>query len=757
MAILKCKMCGGELQLIEGTDFCECEFCGTKQTVPTADNEKKITLFDRANRLRMKAEFDKAAAVYESIVTEFPEEAEGYWGLCLCKYGIEYVDDPQTGKKVPTCHRTSFDGIFKDPNFEMAQEYSDGIARNLYREEAKEIDRLQKAIIEVAQKEDPFNIFICYKETDENGNRTKDSVRAQEIYNELTKAGYKVFFSRITLEDKLGEAYEPYIFSALNSSKIMLAIGTKYDYYNAVWVKNEWSRFLQMMKNDPSKKLIPCYSDIDAYDMPEEFSNLQGQDMAKIGFLQDLLRGIDKIMGKGQIAEKKKENEQANTQTVTADNLLRRGYLSLEDKDWEKAKELFDNVLNIDAENAEAYLGMMLVEKHYPDKIAFSKEYIESGMEEDRYFKRAKQFASGEFKKWIEQLEKEREDELLRDQKQKEDERKKDLENREKIVSVLESIRKRNGLVKDVIQCGHRQTVGLKADGTVVAVGDNEYGQCNVSDWRDIVAIDTDGSHTVGLRNDGTVVAVGDNEYGQCNVSDWRDIVAIATSTFGYTVGLKADGTVVAVGYNQDGQCNVSDWRNIVAIAAGGDHTAGLRSDGTVVAVGDNEYDQCNVSDWRNIVAIAADESYTVGLRTDGTVVAVGDNEYGQCDVSDWRDIVAIDTDGSHTVGLRNDGAVVAVGDNEYGQCDVSDWRDIVAISVDLFYTVGLRSDGTVVAVGENNESRCDVTSWRDIVAIATSQEDTAGLKSDGTVIVAGENYCGECNVSNWKLFNNIS
>lgn len=74
------------------------------------------------------------------------------------------------------------------------------------------------------------------------------------------------------------------------------------------------------------------------------------------------------------------------------------------------------------------------------------------------------------------------------------------------------------------ITAGRRHTVGLKSDGTVVAVGDNKYGQCNVSDWRDIVAIAAGCAHTVGLKSDGTVAAVGDNEYGQCDVSGWRGI-----------------------------------------------------------------------------------------------------------------------------------------------------------------------------------------------------------------------------------------
>ena len=298
MEIIKCKMCGGELVFIEGTNTARCEFCDCVQTVPTLDNDKKLVQFERAERLRKQCEFDKAAGIYENIVAEFRQEAEAYWGLVLCKYGIEYVDDPATGRKVPTCHRSSFDSVMEDSDFEQAMENADEAARRVYRAEAKTIEEIRKGIIAVSGNEQPYDIFICYKETAPDGNRTLDSVIAQDVYDALTDKGYRVFFSRISLEDKLGTEYEPYIFAALNSAKVMLVFGTDFEYFNAVWVKNEWSRFLKLMAADKSKYLIPCYKDIDAYDMPKEFAKLQAQDMGKVGAVQDLLRGIEKLMPK---------------------------------------------------------------------------------------------------------------------------------------------------------------------------------------------------------------------------------------------------------------------------------------------------------------------------------------------------------------------------------------------------------------------------------------------------------------------------
>ena len=352
--IIKCKMCGGDLNIVEGASIAECEFCGSKQTVPVVDDEKKLIQFERAERLRKQCEFDKAAGIYESIVEDFRQEAEAYWGLVLCKYGIEYVDDPATSKKIPTCHRSSFDSIMEDSDFEQVLENADSEARKVYREEAKAIEEIRKGIIAVSANEEPYDIFICYKETDEKGERTLDSVLAQDVYDALTDKGYRVFFSRITLEDRLGVEYEPFIFAALHSAKVMLAFGTDYEYFNAVWVKNEWSRFLKLMTKDKTKHLIPCFKGIDAYDMPKEFAKLQAQDLGKVGAMQDLLRGIEKLL------EQDKKQPQRAVQPAGLDemvsNLLSEAYAAMERKEWETADALLEKAENSEMSTSQRIL-----------------------------------------------------------------------------------------------------------------------------------------------------------------------------------------------------------------------------------------------------------------------------------------------------------------------------------------------------------------------------------------------------------------
>ena len=306
MIVYKCKMCGGNLNIQEGEKTAVCEYCRTQQTVPSTDDEKRANLFNRANHYRQNCEFDKALAIYEHILDEDSNDAEAYWSIVLCRYGIEYVEDPATKERKPTINRMQAQSILQNTDYQMALEHADYTQKNLYEKEATEIDRIQKEILRIAQKEEPYDIFISYKEKAPNGERTKSSVLAQDVYNHLTKEGYRVFFSRISLEDKLGQKYEPYIYSALNSSKIMLVIGTERDEFTAPWVKNEWSRFLAMMRENSEKLLIPCFRDITIDELPDEFQILQSQDMGRIGFEQDLLRGIEKV-----VRQKKEEDRKS--------------------------------------------------------------------------------------------------------------------------------------------------------------------------------------------------------------------------------------------------------------------------------------------------------------------------------------------------------------------------------------------------------------------------------------------------------------
>lgn len=395
--VLKCKMCGGTLKINANQTTAVCEYCGTQQTLPKMDDDRRANLYDRANHYRRNNEFDKAMSIYENILNEDNTDAEAYWSLVLCRYGIEYVEDPATHKRVPTVNRTQFTSIFDDDNYKSALRYADAYQKPIYEQEAKAINEIQKGILAISQKEEPFDVFICYKETDNNGRRTPDSVLANDLYHQLTQEGFKVFFSRITLEDKLGSAYEPYIFAALNSARVMIVLGTKPEYFNAVWVKNEWSRYLALIRGGAKKMLIPAYKDMDPYDLPEEFSHLQAQDMSKLGFMQDLIRGIKKIVS-ADTAKSIKESIANNNTGVEA--TIDRAILLIEDGENEKADELLEQALNVAPKHPMIYVGKLMIETgvRKQDELAS----LVDSFENSPHYEKAIRFANPQLKAALE-------------------------------------------------------------------------------------------------------------------------------------------------------------------------------------------------------------------------------------------------------------------------------------------------------------------------------------------------------------------
>lgn len=289
--------------------------------------------------------------------------------------------------------------ILADPDYLAAVQHApDGYSRTLYEQEGQRIAQLQKKIFAISQREEPYDVFICYRETGENGGRTKESVLAQELYYELAEMGKRAFFARITLESKLGTEYKPYIFAALGSARVMLVIGTSPENFNAVWVKNEWSRFLELVKRDRRRQIVPCYRDMDPYDLPEELSVYQSQDMSKLGFMQDLLRGIEKILGAASPGPEPvtgdRDEPPDDASAPTFESLTERGELFLEDMEFLKADQYFERALDINPRYARAYIGKLCAALRCP----YEKDLAQVKNRLDRYkdFEKAVRFADDE-------------------------------------------------------------------------------------------------------------------------------------------------------------------------------------------------------------------------------------------------------------------------------------------------------------------------------------------------------------------------
>ncbi len=388
--VLKCKCCGDTLQFAKGAKICVCESCGSTQTLPSS--AAKYDDYARADRLRRDFEFDEAMTMYTQIIREEPEDPEGYWNYLLCKYGVEYVQEGNEHK--PTIHRMQQRSITEEEDYKSALEYADDDQRALYEKEAAEIDRISSRFRELCNDDEfgNYDVFISYKDTElKSDDKTWDYREAYNLYDYLKDKHYKVFFSAVTLQSIAGADYEPYIYAALHSAKVMVLFGSKPEYINAPWVKNEWSRYREIIKDDRNRILIPVCRPTD---LPAEFGHIQSVDISKPSYDVDVKEAIRKKIGK------KEEAYQANIgRGLGKNDIKKRIEQNLLAGKWDDVKRNARIVLDMDRTDADAYLSRLLADNRV-SQIAELKG-LNTPVYESDDFKNAAEYGSAEIKKGL--------------------------------------------------------------------------------------------------------------------------------------------------------------------------------------------------------------------------------------------------------------------------------------------------------------------------------------------------------------------
>ena len=292
-----CKSCGGSMN--RSGNYYVCEFCGNKWEI---DSSNDVHAVDRANAWRAlrDGDFEKAAELFEEIITKESTNHEAYWGRALATGGIIYVTDMNENKKVPTCNNITEESFFDGKDVQNAISLAPEDIAETYKQQADYIEKVRIEWLEKASKEPAYDVFISFKDSDrENGiARTQDSIDAQDLYNALVAEGYKVFFSRVSLRDKVSEQYEPYIYNAIKTAKVMIVFGEKAEYFSSVWIKNEWSRFKNRIVSGEKHKnsLVVVYKNLNPGDLPVVLKSRQCLNAADMTFLSDLNRHIRRVI-----------------------------------------------------------------------------------------------------------------------------------------------------------------------------------------------------------------------------------------------------------------------------------------------------------------------------------------------------------------------------------------------------------------------------------------------------------------------------
>ena len=799
MIALKCKMCGGDLSVSPGASVGTCQYCGTTMTLPVTGSTQVADQFNRASGLRQGDEFDRASEVYLRLLEANPRDAEAHWGMVLCRFGITYVEDPKTGRRLPTCNRVRFGSILEDEDYLQAITWADGEAKAVYQAEAEAIAAIQREFLDISAREEPFDVFLCYKEKDGQGERTPDSVLAQELYYELTEKGYRVFFSRLTLEGKLGISYEPYIFAALRSARVMVVVTTRAEYVNAPWVKNEWSRYLALIRQGEDKVLIPAYRDMDPYTLPEELASLQAQDMGKLGFMQDLLEGIHKFL--------RREPDDGGGRTgPTASTLTKRGMLALEDGDFAAADAHFERALDHDPEEAMAYVGKLMVERKV--KVPSDLGHTGKPLEASSNYRKAVRFADPELKKLLEGCN----EQLLAARRALEQQltgRPAVAQNASPQKTPTKYVRQDKPVKTGSLGVILLVLLGLMLLGVLLGSPSSSTPSSSPESsappapsftaeemsqlYADAIQLVEQGSYDELKRIlphltqqqraevDPTLITQARERYSALDFSaafsisglildnaEARSLHFSMQRVFAQLLSTSGD-LVAALPFTggefslYDGQGNSSSFylEGAQSILLFSDCAAAICGDGSVIcqpfeAGTFSPGFQAELSQWRDTASLVSLSDCLLGRRTDGTVAYAGKRDGSDSSireaVSSWSRVAGLYAAGDHAVvALCADGTVRMAGENPYYSAEsFSQWSGLYTIAVTDTSVLGILLNGTLLSAGDDGWVRT-LDTGSDLarcISYSVSEGTIAGLRPDGTVAAYG--LAGGSGTADW-------
>ncbi len=811
MSVFKCKMCGNDIDITGGTTVCECEYCGTEQTVPDVSDNKIRSVFIRANILRLKGSFDKAAQLYTKLLPVCPKEPEVSWGLLLCKYGVEYVEDPRTFDISPVCRRPSEENVLEDELYKKVMQLAHSAQREIYEEEAKKIESTRRAVIDRASSEKSSEVFISCLDSD------KAAVSAaREICAGLRQKGKTVFCAAVDLKDKPRSEREPMIYAALNSAEIMLVLGNEAGSFIDPGIRNEWVRFLRLAEQDNRRVLVPCYGNMDVYEMPEELARLNFRRMDKQGFVEsvtgDVLSGSVRNPEASTSQERVVPEEKPAVQVSKAEDErdvvagdIGNGFVQ------DKPKVLHTEESKQSAKEEKPVIEDKPAKEEKPvieDKPAKEeKPVIEEKpiIEEKPVTKETAPVtkltipdaaaAADPNPDYAEAMK------LLRTFNPDSDDLVQEKELLTKVKDRLSAIPDYKNSLRYIMACNDRikeidyqRAVACYGMGNMneawlinnrnafIALGDYkesaEYARmCDerirMMQYDESYKLYDFAEKNITLNKHLTAPIL------KQSIDDLEKAKALFIKLKDYKKSedylKKLNVLLEDANESYTEMCRQAVYekskaakkRKLIAIIGTSIVAAAIVVSGVLTTVlyiiPESKYNNALSLMDEGMYNKAADVFDELGDYKDShkkKISALALNAFTGLSDSQKSDIRArgrIISSGQVfaatplIIGVKPDGTVAAVGADNEGMKAVSGWNGITSLSVRKGHIVGLKTDGTVLAAGNNEYGQCDVSGWTGVVEIAAGSYHTVGLMANGTVAAVGSTTYGQCNVSGWK------
>ncbi len=289
MPQLPCSICFNPITIRENAALLTCPHCGRRQGQPKLRRSGKIRLLDYAAHYREKHAFKQAISAYQKALSYEQEDAEVYWLMMLCQYGVLF--EQEGDEYVMRMYNCPEKSVYMSSYYKTAVRLASDQQRALYWDAAKQIDTLYRTIQDASEHQEKYDVIVSCRSWEQAGGNTQDMMLASQLVSVLESEGVKVYSPAVHTEVTALHERQPEILAALHSARVMLIVGTKPGSFTAPSVRINALRFLKLMK-DTKKRMIPVFRDMTRYDLPEEFAHLEVMDLSETGTVSRLVQAV---------------------------------------------------------------------------------------------------------------------------------------------------------------------------------------------------------------------------------------------------------------------------------------------------------------------------------------------------------------------------------------------------------------------------------------------------------------------------------
>ncbi len=330
--------------------------------------------------------FDDSYTAYQKAAEIDKKEPEAYFGMALATAQVQYLKDYVNNRMQPIVHAISEKSFLQDNNYKKALECATQEQKLEYTAKAKEIDDIRRQFYELKKSGLKYDCFICVKVTEDGGRHTEDSHIASTLYHKLQDAGYSPFYSEEEIKGRTGADYEALILYALHNSPSMLLVCTDESYLQTPWVKNEYTRYLNMLNQEEKHRdsLTIVFKDSVIEKLPGIYGKIQGVPFNTYDALPRIIDFVDRFVQRSapEIIRKEYGRTSYKKKSVIKQGITKRqltavaqGEVTVSDKaklaiaadflkrcDYENTIRFCSNLVAENPSNSEAYWMMFLAE-----------------------------------------------------------------------------------------------------------------------------------------------------------------------------------------------------------------------------------------------------------------------------------------------------------------------------------------------------------------------------------------------------------